>query len=304
MNVRLSAAQTQLRPLNIQNMTFQCVFLHLGPGTYTHQIDPGIHRHPELHLEFVLDGEFDFRLRNKPIKLKKGTGLLIPPNTPHTWSCKGRGAMMGSIIEISGQHKGHFLKQLDPEHCPKNNGFQSTEIDHTMSKLFTCLCVNDKRLWASQKLALLIELWLLECLSTQFKRLDLKPVQRKVKEIPRERSRDIAENMMAFLETNYMYPINLENTILSLGMSSRHANRIFKKYYNETISQSLARIRLDRALKELQNNPVAPIKSIAYNTGFSSTSYFTRCFKQAFGMLPKTVRKGQAPKSDRKLKTI
>ena len=48
-------------------------------------------------------------------------------------------------------------------------------------------------------------------------------------------------------------------------------------------------IRMARAL-ELMKDPTARISDIGYRLGFSSSSYFTKIFRETFGMSPKDYR--------------
>lgn len=48
--------------------------------------------------------------------------------------------------------------------------------------------------------------------------------------------------------------------------------------------------RLDQAARDLRANRRATITDIALGNGFSSSSYFTRCFRQRFGITPRQYR--------------
>jgi AraC-like DNA-binding protein len=48
--------------------------------------------------------------------------------------------------------------------------------------------------------------------------------------------------------------------------------------------------RLARASEMLTINPDATVTEIAFELGFSESSYFTRCFRQRFGTTPSKWR--------------
>lgn len=256
-------------------------------------MNAGIHQHPEMQLEFILDGEFTFEIEDNKIPLSPYDALFIPPHVPHTWRCKDRGAMIGVIVEISGPDTGTYVQKMKESALNPSPEVRSAPACRYIHEIINSMQDSAGKLWAVEKLSMLVELWLLELLRDEFEKIRWTSTGRSVIKVPRERSRESADNIMHFLENNYMHPVNLNNIMLHIGLSARHANRIFKDRYNETISQALMRIRLDHALKQLQAEPNVPIKTVAYNTGFASTSYFTRCFREAFGMPPKYVRKGQ-----------
>ncbi|MGM9699742.1 MAG: two-component regulator propeller domain-containing protein [Prevotella sp.] len=60
-----------------------------------------------------------------------------------------------------------------------------------------------------------------------------------------------------------------------------------KQLTGMNISAFIRNVRLKAACRMLEKNPNQRISDIAYNVGFSSPKYFSRCFKAEFGMLPK-----------------
>lgn len=53
------------------------------------------------------------------------------------------------------------------------------------------------------------------------------------------------------------------------------------------ISAFIRNVRLKAACKMMEKNPKMRISDVAYNVGFSTSKYFSRCFKAEFGMTPK-----------------
>jgi YesN/AraC family two-component response regulator len=69
------------------------------------------------------------------------------------------------------------------------------------------------------------------------------------------------------------------------GYSNMHFYRKIKALSGETPSQFLRTIRLKRAA-ELLSKDSDNVTQIAYSVGFSSLSYFNKCFKAQFGITP------------------
>lgn len=70
-----------------------------------------------------------------------------------------------------------------------------------------------------------------------------------------------------------------------IGMSERQLQRKLKSITNKSPSQLIIYMRLYRA-KELLLSDQNNISEVSFKTGFSDTSYFSKCFKKEFGLSP------------------
>jgi AraC family transcriptional regulator len=66
--------------------------------------------------------------------------------------------------------------------------------------------------------------------------------------------------------------------------SKFHFHRIFKSITDETLSDMVLRLRLQRAANLLRTVPKLSITAAAFETGFSSSSVFSRAFKKHYGL--------------------
>lgn len=82
----------------------------------------------------------------------------------------------------------------------------------------------------------------------------------------------------------------VEDLSEQLGMSRSHLHRKLKHLKGVSISQYIRDIRLEQAEDMLRNN-VATVSEIAYKVGFSSPSYFHRCFQEKYGCSPGEFKK-------------
>lgn len=70
-----------------------------------------------------------------------------------------------------------------------------------------------------------------------------------------------------------------------LGMSRVHLYRKMKHLTGMTVSEFIREMRLMKALELLRESKLS-IAEVAYQTGFSNPSYFTKCFKERFRQSP------------------
>lgn len=91
-----------------------------------------------------------------------------------------------------------------------------------------------------------------------------------------------------YIQLNYQKNINLEMIAKEGCFSPGHFHRIFKGVVGETPQEFLNRTRLEKASKLMDND--LSITDIALQTGFCSSSHFTKAFKKQYGILPKKWR--------------
>lgn len=91
------------------------------------------------------------------------------------------------------------------------------------------------------------------------------------------------------METTIEYPLSRRDMARLAGISPRHLDRLFAEHMPAGFLESYRNIRLDHARKLLEQSPLA-ISEVAFATGFSSASHFSRAYKQRFGIQPKSVR--------------
>ena len=77
-----------------------------------------------------------------------------------------------------------------------------------------------------------------------------------------------------------------------MNMSRSSLHRKIKGVADLTPNDYIRLQRLKKAALLLQEGAYR-VNEIAVITGFASSSYFTKCFQQHFGLLPKNFAKGQ-----------
>lgn len=82
--------------------------------------------------------------------------------------------------------------------------------------------------------------------------------------------------------------LSVESLALQLHLSRSQFYRKIKTLTGQTASQFLRNIRLQRA-KQILEEGQTNISNVCYQVGFSSPSYFTKCFRGHFGILPTEV---------------
>ncbi len=79
--------------------------------------------------------------------------------------------------------------------------------------------------------------------------------------------------------------LSVEELGQKAGMSRVHLYRKIKKLTDLSVSEFVTSVKLKRSLELLRNSGKS-VAEIAYEVGFSSPSYFTRCFRERFKLSP------------------
>lgn len=95
------------------------------------------------------------------------------------------------------------------------------------------------------------------------------------------------EQLNAIIQENYSNPdFSMDDVFDSLGMSRTSFYRKIKGLLNQTPNDYIRIYRLKKGA-ELFEKGYANVAEVCYMVGFSSPSYFTKCFQKQFGINPK-----------------
>lgn len=91
------------------------------------------------------------------------------------------------------------------------------------------------------------------------------------------------------MEANIDKPLRIDELASAVGTTTRTLEHLFRRFERTTPGRYYLDLRLGRARKMIQETRL-PIATVAYSTGFSSQSYFSRRFRAAFGVQPRQLR--------------
>ncbi|WP_299762288.1 two-component regulator propeller domain-containing protein [uncultured Dokdonia sp.] len=95
------------------------------------------------------------------------------------------------------------------------------------------------------------------------------------------------KRVLYLIQENIQDPnLNVENLASQLRLSRSQLYRKIKVLTDLSANEFLRKIRLEKAKELLQSSNNYNVSEVTYKVGFSSPSYFTKCFKKEFGYLP------------------
>ncbi|MBQ4051180.1 MAG: helix-turn-helix transcriptional regulator, partial [Oscillospiraceae bacterium] len=93
-----------------------------------------------------------------------------------------------------------------------------------------------------------------------------------------------------FIESGIGNNLTAQDIADACNVSVSWLYKLFRDTLNTTPGEYLQRCRLSAA-KELLASTALPLSEIALRCGFNSQSYFSDCFRRAFGIPPREFRK-------------
>ena len=102
--------------------------------------------------------------------------------------------------------------------------------------------------------------------------------------------KEFMNNVLNYINENINdEKLNVENLAGELLLSRSKLYRKIKALTGDTANEFIRKVRLEKA-KQIIETTEYTISEVCYKVGFSSPSYFTKCFKDYFEFLPTEVR--------------
>lgn len=100
---------------------------------------------------------------------------------------------------------------------------------------------------------------------------------------------DVATEIIKRNFDNPDFDMNMLAADLNMGRSKMFTR--MKEVVGLTPNEFTLKLKLEEALRMLQEEPQYNVSEISYKLGFTSPRYFSRCFKTFFGVSPLNYRK-------------
>ena len=101
------------------------------------------------------------------------------------------------------------------------------------------------------------------------------------------------ERAKAFIHDHLRDPdLSIDQISMALGCTKRYLHMLFSDR-GLTVSEYIWRARLLNCRQELETQAGRTITDVAFSWGFSSSSHFSRVFRNHFGIVPSSIHKAQ-----------
>lgn len=107
----------------------------------------------------------------------------------------------------------------------------------------------------------------------------------------KKKTPDWVRELQQIIQDQIDYNLNLSEVSKSLDINPSYLSREFSKHFNNlSFGEYIRKLRIEKAIGLIRQKKYA-LTEIAYLTGFSDQSHFTRIFKQHTGKNPSAYRK-------------
>lgn len=111
------------------------------------------------------------------------------------------------------------------------------------------------------------------------------------KEVPKDDINPLLDRLMEVIKENYKNPeFSFNDIAKGMGMSKSTLARRLKSLTNKSPIEILSEYRFSLAKRMVEKGDM-PISEIAYSVGFNDPSYFSRRFKELYGVTPTSQKK-------------
>jgi two-component system, response regulator YesN len=111
-----------------------------------------------------------------------------------------------------------------------------------------------------------------------------------------QKEKNSIQRIEEYLQSHYQEDITLQQIADRFYLSREYISRKFKQNYDSTLTDYLTAIRMEKAMKLLENS-FLKIYEIAYCVGYQNEKYFSKVFKKHVGITPNDYRQSISSKS-------
>ncbi|MBQ9229455.1 MAG: AraC family transcriptional regulator [Eubacterium sp.] len=242
------------------------------------------HFHSDWEFITVLEGSMNYSINGEIITLTEGESLFVNCNQIHFGfsavkeECRYICLIVHPVLFCNNPYiERHYIAPI----C--NSGYTYLTVD---SQAFSEVVrrIYRKKEMNAENLYLNILQDLFSMVNQLFSLLKALPIKQK-----RRQSFVTIKTMLDYIANHYYDRVTLNDLADSANICSNSCINLFKRYTNMTPMDYLTNYRIEKACGFLKSTDKT-VSEIAYDCGFSTSSYFAVIFKRLVGITPKEYR--------------
>ncbi len=252
-----------------------------------------LHWHDEMEIIYVADGKIIVSVESRELRLSRGEIALIHPQTIHSirrfndeTTTYYNILFRFSLLESEGDdvcrtkyfEPIYSRSLIMPEYLSSDNPL-CQKLSPLLDALIECApqISSDNELLIKSGLFEIMHHIKSNCLSVEGKKET------------KGRFYEELKPTLVYIEENYPERISVAEAAAMSNFSPSYFSKLFRALTGSSFNQYLKNYRLERAAEKL-GNQMARVSDAAVSCGFENLSYFTRAFRQKYGVSPKEFR--------------
>ena len=250
------------------------------------------HWHHELEIQLIVKGRAKYNVNGTNYSVEEGSAIYIAPETVHMMHGEVPGTVGYNIVLLP-----QFLVKLF-----QDMHFDKYALPLTEHRPDTLVITPDRKeshaiLEAMRKMYYMessypaYALFLVEQILGIWRNLlSLFPASRQESTDEGQKLREQRmKAMLSYIWEHYAQPITIQDIAASANISKSECFRCFAELSKTTPIEYINQFRLLQAAQALTATRKS-VSDICYTAGFNNTSYFSKKFKEQYGMTPKAYR--------------
>ena len=251
------------------------------------------HWHPEIEITYVQKGTMCYKVNHMVYHLKEGDIVFNNSGALHSGTMENQKDCAYIPVTFDSRLFDGFFQST------VNSKYVDPVIQDSM---LPAICIDQSESWHKPFREYLLRIIALDEKKPDFYELDiticLQSMWRLLLEhityepqASRENSLeyDRIKKILSYIEDNYQNKITLNDIAGHIHLCESECTRLFKRHMNTTLFAFLQEYRIERSLEFLQSGE--PVSTVALNTGFSDSNYYSKVFAKIKGCSPREYRK-------------
>lgn len=250
------------------------------------------HWHPEMELQIILKGSAEYTVNGETYLVSEGSAIYIGPEAVHMATALSAHTVGYDIVLLPQ----FLISLMQTAQCeqfavPLAIHRPAAQVISPESKEGNVILESLKRMYYTESSHYGYELFLMENLLAIWRNLimifpkDSEGTYDNGKVLREKRMKD----MLGYIQKNYPNAITITDIAASANISKSECFRCFAELSQLSPIEYVNQYRLTQAAQLLRTTAQS-VSDICYLTGFNSSSYFTKKFKDYYKMTPKDYR--------------
>ena len=250
------------------------------------------HWHPEMEIQIILKGSAEYIVNGETYLVSEGSAIYIGPEAVHMATALSAHTVGYDIVLLPQ----FLISLMQTAQCeqfavPLAIHRPAAQVISPESKEGNVILESLKRMYYTESSHYGYELFLMENLLAIWRNLimifpkDSEGTYDNGKVLREKRMKD----MLGYIQKNYPNAITITDIAASANISKSECFRCFAELSQLSPIEYVNQYRLTQAAQLLRTTAQS-VSDICYLTGFNSSSYFTKKFKDYFKMTPKDYR--------------